>query len=184
MRSICERILERSRGVRLRVFAVPHRQFRFKATCHASRFFMDKVKSEALYSSLSALVPKVHSRQRGLYSFLFSNQIRTEARKKATALYFSRLVGFRSRRLHTADLRSLTVRAAGETQVRPQLEDQAGFGAGTTRPYRFMTARSAVLSGGPPELTTSATSRKYCAPMSGVLNISTRANSPCGLLNA
>src|SRR5665213_4300812 len=53
-----------------------------------------------------------------------------------------------------------------------------------TRPYRLMTATSATLSGGPPALTTAATSLKYWAPISGDWMTRARATLPNGLENA
>lgn len=55
-------------------------------------------------------------------------------------------------------------------------------GAGTS-PYLDITPSILARSGGPPTLTMVPTSRKYCAPMSGVRTISARASPWCGLLN-
>jgi hypothetical protein len=54
-------------------------------------------------------------------------------------------------------------------------------GAGTS-PYLDMTPISFSRSGGPPAFTIVPTSRKYWAPMSGVMTISARAVPLCGLL--
>ena len=54
------------------------------------------------------------------------------------------------------------------------------FGAAGTSPYLDMTDRSAALSGGPPALTTTATSLKYSAPMSGDRTINAVAASVNG----
>src|SRR5262245_4680756 len=57
------------------------------------------------------------------------------------------------------------------------------FGAAGTSPYLDITSISFARSGGPPALTTAATSRKYCITMSGVMMISARAVSEPPLLN-
>jgi hypothetical protein len=54
------------------------------------------------------------------------------------------------------------------------------FGGAGTSPYLDMTDRSAALSGGPPALTTMATSLKYWAPMSGDRTIKALAASVNG----
>src|SRR6185436_1353768 len=56
------------------------------------------------------------------------------------------------------------------------------FGAAGTSPYPRMTSRSFTTSGGPPALTISPTSWKYCSPMSGVIVTSARAVAAPGLL--
>ena len=58
------------------------------------------------------------------------------------------------------------------------------FGAAGTSPYLDMTDTKATLSGGPPALTTAATSLKYCAPMSGDWTIRARAVSANGFEKA
>jgi hypothetical protein len=58
------------------------------------------------------------------------------------------------------------------------------FGADGTSPYRVITATKAALFGGPSTFTTSATSLKYWAPMSGDRTIRARAMLLNGLENA
>ena len=68
------------------------------------------------------------------------------------------------------------------TALLPPLERRVRrhFWAAGTRPYRFMTATSATLSGGPPALTTEATSSKYLGPISGASVISARVTRSNG----
>jgi len=58
------------------------------------------------------------------------------------------------------------------------------FGEAGTSPYLDMTDTNAALSGGPPALTTAATSLKYSAPMSGDRTIKARAVSANGFEKA
>src|SRR5579863_9463234 len=57
------------------------------------------------------------------------------------------------------------------------------FADARTSPYRVITSVSFAGLGTPPA-TTSATSRKYCTPISGVRMMSARAGLACGLLKA
>ena len=72
----------------------------------------------------------------------------------------------------------LTFEFCGCRRQSPGMMVRPHLGADGTKPYRLMTATSALLSGGPPALTTAATSLKYCAPMSGERTINARATLP------
>src|SRR5438034_168428 len=72
----------------------------------------------------------------------------------------------------------------GTGTAAPRSSGARHAGAAGTSPYLAITDSSAARSGGPPALTTAATSLKYCAPMSGDWTINARAVSAKGFENA